>query len=346
MKIAVSEAVREELQQRWRRGDDVRQQARLQAAWLATTGQYTYEQIAQAVGRARSTIQLWINQFTAGGVAGLLARKKAPGRASPLQAPAIQAALAEGLRTGRWLTAAQLAAWLHTHHGLRRSAQSLYYWLGKCGGALKVPRPVHIKKDAAAAAAFQAHLYDKLCALALPAGRPVRIWMADESRYGLHSFTRRCWGRRGIRVVKPTQQIYQWGYVYGALEVVTGQAEFRLMPSVNLNFLRDFLVQVAASDAQAEHVVIWDQAGFHPRPGDPGLPAHVHLLPLPPYSPELNPVEKLWDLIKDGIANRVFSVLGRLETALAAALRPFWTTPARTRQLVGDGWLYVQANAS
>jgi transposase len=346
LKIAVSEAEKEELRERRKTCDDTRQQARLQAAWLATTGEYTHQQIAEAVGRARSTIQVWVNQFEAGGITALLARKKAPGRTSPLQSLTVQAALARGLRTGQWLTAPQLAAWLRKEHGIERRAKSLYYWLGKSGGALKVPRPVHVKRNPAAAAEFQAHLYDKLGKLTLPGDRPIRIWVVDESRYGLHSFTRRCWGLRGIRIVKPSQQKYQWGYVYGALEVVSGRTEFRFMPSVNLEFMRDFLAQLVTNDPLAEHVVIWDQAGFHQRPGDSSLPEHIHLLPLPPYSPELNPVEKLWDVIKDGVANRVFSALGRLESALTEALRPFWTSPERTRQLVGDGWLHVQANAS
>jgi transposase len=95
--------------------------------------------------------------------------------------------------------------------------------------------------------------------------------------------------------MKPNHHCYEWEYVYGALEVIEGGAEFRFMPSVNLEYSHGFLEQIAASDSFAEHVVIWDQAGFHPRPKAASLPARIHLLPLPPYSPELNPVEGLWD---------------------------------------------------
>ena len=91
-------------------------------------------------------------------------------------------------------------------------------------------------------------------------------------------------------MVIPQQQRYEWEYVYGALEVLEGDAQFRFRPSVSLDFSRDFLRQIAASDPAAEHVVIQDQAGFHPRAGDAGLPDRIHLLPLPPYSPELNPI--------------------------------------------------------
>jgi len=72
-------------------------------------------------------------------------------------------------------------------HGIERAAQSLYYWLGKVGGALRVPRPCHVKQNPAAAAAFRAELEQKLAALNLPKDRAVKIWVADESRFGLHT---------------------------------------------------------------------------------------------------------------------------------------------------------------
>lgn len=111
---------------------------------------------------------------------------------------------------------------------------------------------------------------------------------------------------RGHRVIRPQEQRYEWEYIYGAVEVVEGLAQFQYLPSVNLELSRGFLHQIADSDVRAEHVVIWDQAGFHPRTGDPLLPARIHLLPLPPYSPVLNPVEGLWDQVQDVTCNRHF----------------------------------------
>ena len=129
------------------------------------------------------------------------------------------------------------------------------------------------------------------------------------------------------------------------MEVVTGLAEFQFLPSVSLGLSRGFLQQLVDSDATAEHVVIYDQAGFHPRPGDPQLPARLHLLLLPPYSPELNPVEGLWDQVRDVTCNQHYASLDKLEVALTAALRPFWETPARALSLVYH-WLHTQANAT
>lgn len=334
-----------ELKQRIRAATDTRDKERLQVVLWATSGQQTLDELARLAGRARSTIQVWLDDFTAGGLPKLLERAAPPGKPSPVAAPKVQAQLQAGLKDGRWRTAGQVAAWLKEAHGIERAAKSLYYWLGKVGGALRVPRPCHVKQDPVATAAFRTELEANLEKLNLPKNRAVKIWVADESRFGLHTQSRRCWALRGQRVVLAREQRYEWEYVYGAVEVVEGLAQFQFLPSVSLELSRGFLQQIADSDPQAEHVVIWDQAGFHPRPEDAALPARIHLLPLPPYSPELNPVEGLWDQTQDVICNQHFADLDQLEEALTQALRSFWETPARALSLVHH-WLHDQANVT
>jgi len=345
LKLTVLPAQKAELEQRFKAADDIRQRQRLQAIFLATTGRYGYRDIAQIVGCATSTFALWLNKYLAGGMEELLRRETPPGTRSPIGQPEVQAGLREGLKLGRWRTAGQVAAWLQEEHGIVRAAKSLYRWLGKAGGALRVPRPCHVQQNPSAAAAFRAELEERLEKLALPKDKPVKIWVADESRFGLHTQSRRGWALRGQRVVIAQQQRYEWEYVYGALEVLEGDAQFRFMPSVSLDFSRDFLGQIAASDPGAEHVVIWDQAGFHPQAQDVHLPERVHLLPLPPYSPELNPVEGLWDQVQDVTCNQRHGSLDALEQTLTAALRPFWESPARVLSLIHH-WLHAQANAT
>jgi transposase len=345
LKLGISASQREALRDALKQSTDPRLRDRLQAIQLAATGRHTHEEIAQLLGRARSTIQLWLDRYEAGQLPRLLERKAAPGKTSELQRPEVQAQLQAGLKTGRWRTAAQIAAWLGQTHGIKRAAGSLYYWLGKVGGTLKVPRPTHTEQDPAAQAEFKARLLEKLQALPVPAGKPVKVWVADECRVGLHTFTRRCWSLRGQRVVVPKQQCYQWEYVYGAVEVVVGETQFQFMPTVGLDLSGGFLEQIANSDPAAEHVVIWDGAGFHPTGGAAPLPARIHVLTLPAYSPELNPVEGLWDQVKDCLCNRVFPTLDDLEAALTQALRPFYENNQRALSLV-SGWMHTQANAS
>jgi transposase len=344
-KLAISPEVLSELKERLRSTTGLRDKERLQVVLWSTSGQHTLEELARLSGRARSTIQIWLDAFEAGGVARLLERESPPGLSSPLSEPKVQEQLKAGLKSGRWRTAGQVADWLKETHGIKRAAKSLYRWLGKAGGALRVPRPCHVQQNPSATAAFRDELVAKLERLELPKDKPVKIWVADESRFGLHTQSRRCWSLRGQRVVIPQQQRYEWEFVYGALEVVQGGAQFRFLPSVSLELSHGFLEQIAASDSGAEHVVIWDQAGFHPRPGAVSLPARIHLLPLPPYSPELNPVEGLWDQVQDCTCNRRHADLDELEATLTEALRPFWETPSRVLSLIHH-WLHAQANAT
>ena len=144
----------------------------------------------------------------------------------------------------------------------------------------------------------------------------------------------------------PYQTKYQWGYLYSALEV-DGEhaAEFQCLPGVSLELSRLFLEQIAARDPQAEHVVVADQAGFHLNPKLHDLPARIHIISLPPYSPELNPVEVIGDLIKDRIGNGLWQTLETLEAAIVEELQPIYENAERVRRLVSHGWLTEQVNA-
>ena len=106
-------------------------------ALLGATGDYTLEELAVELGRQRSTLQQWLAKFRAGGLAGLLARETAPGLASPIATARVQRQLQAGLQAGRWTSAAHVAEWLQSTHGIRRSRKSIYYWFEKYG----VPSP-------------------------------------------------------------------------------------------------------------------------------------------------------------------------------------------------------------
>ena len=158
---------------------------------------------------------------------------------------------------------------------------------------------------------------------------------------------RRCWTLRGLRPTVAYRTKYEWSYLYSALEVDgENAAQFLCLPGVSLALSGLFLEQLAARDPEAEHVVIWDQMGFHPQPQRHPLPARVHPIALPPYSPELNPVEIIGDLIKDQIANTLCTTLEALEEALGEELRPIYESAERVRKSVSHPWLVDQLNAT
>jgi len=136
--------------------------------------------------------------------------------------------------------------------------------------------------------------------------------------------------------------------LYGALDVVEGHSDFLHLPTVDLDCNRLFLDHLRGSDPGALHVVIADQAGFHLRPGDTRLPEGVFIVPLPPYSPELNLCEQFWDILKDteGFANGLFDSIDKLRAALLPGLRRFGEDAGKVLPLAGRPWFHAQANAS
>jgi putative transposase len=325
---------------------EVKAHQRLLAMRMAASGQFTAQQIAEQLGISRRRFFDWVKMLKAGGLSGLLECAHGGG-AAPRITGKVLAELQAGLQAGRWKRAKEIQRWLSQKHEQRFTLDGVYYWLGKLGGVLKVPRKTHAQKDADQAAEFQRTLCAKLKTLSVVGGKRVRIWVADEHRYGLIPVVRKCWTLRGLRPTAPYQTKYEWGYLYTALEVDgENAAEFLCLPSVSLELSRLFLERLVARDPEAEHVVIWDQAGFHPQPHLHDIPSQIHLLPLPPYSPELNPVEVIGDVIKDRIANTLWATIDSLEAALGEELRPIYQSAERVRQLVSHGWLINQVNAT
>ena len=325
---------------------DTKAQQRLLAARMAASGQFTAAQIAEQIGVSRRRFFDWMSALKAGGVEGLLQRQQGGGAVAQVHG-AVFTELKAGLAAGRWKRAKEIQQWLRERHAVKFKLTGVYYWLGKLGGVLKVPRKTHARKDAAQSAEFQRTLGERLTNLNVAGGRRVRVWVADEHRYGLIPVVRRCWTLRGLRPTAPYQTKYEWGYLYSALAVDgDNAAEFACLPGVSLALSHLFLERLAARDPAAEHVVIWDQAGFHPQPGLHGLPEHIHVLPLPPYSPELNPVEVIGDVIKDRITHTLWQTLEAIEEALGEELRPIYESAERVRSLVSHPWLIEQVNAT
>lgn len=336
----------EELASAWAQPQPEWARKRLVVLRLIVQHELSAAQIAEAVGLSRATVFNYLETAESEGVAALLTRGHSGGPAPTLSGEDL-AAFVEQLRAGKFRRAKEAQAWIKARTKISLALSSVYHLLGKAGGVLKVPRKTHAKKDAAQAEAFQQELPARLdAATAEAAGRPVRLWVLDEHRYGLLPVIRRCWALKGVRVHVPYATRYEWGYLHEALEV-DGENRMELLftPAIDLDIHALFLKQIGQSDPKALHVVIQDQAGFHLRHADPRLPANVRLVPLPPYSPELNPVEKLGDLVKDAICNRLFTHLRVLEEAILAELEPLRQSGARGAQLIGQGWLLNQVNS-
>lgn len=316
---------------------------RLLVVRLIAQHEMTSAQIAKVAGVSRKTVFNYRDTVLRAGVAGLLTRDWAGGR-TPVVRGAVADEFVQRLEAGQFRQAKDAQAWIKKRTRKKISESGALKILRRLGGKRKVPRKSHAKKDPAKAQAFKAELPAKLTAVVGAGGtRPVRLWVLDEHRYGLLPVIGRVWGRRGVRVHAPYATKYQWGYLHEALEVDGAHAsELLFTPAIDRDIHALFLKQIADSDPAALHIVIQDQAGFHLPEADPRLPANLRLLPLPPYCPELNPVERFGGLLKAQVRNRLYPNLRKLEDHLAAAARR-WTSPDKVSGLIHT-WLADQVN--
>lgn len=124
------------------------------------------------------------------------------------------------------------------------------------------------------------------------------------------------WARRGSRPQAVRQTQYGYLYVIAAACPATGQAEGILAPYLNTDTINAFLREFATAIAPGvQAVLVWDGAGYHTS-GQLQVPANVSLVQLPPYSPELNPIENLWHYLRSHYwSNRKYADYEALETA-------------------------------
>jgi transposase len=140
-----------------------------------------------------------------------------------------------------------------------------------------------------------------------PAGGTVRVWFMDEARFGQQGTITDVWAKRGSRPRAVRQTRYEWCYLYAAVEPATGASAALIAPNVNTGTMNAFLRILDAERKAGEHfVLIMDQAGWH-KSRDLKLPDGVTVLLVPPYSPELNPVENLWHYLRSHyLSNRTY----------------------------------------
>ncbi len=134
------------------------------------------------------------------------------------------------------------------------------------------------------------------------------MWFQDEARIGQKNKITRRWAKRGSRPSAPRDQRTKWAYIFDAICPRKGKAAGLVMPFCDSFAMMEHLREISATvDPGCHAVVILDKAGWHISP-KLDLPANITLLPLPSKAPELNPVENLWQFMRENwLSNRIFT---------------------------------------
>lgn len=138
------------------------------------------------------------------------------------------------------------------------------------------------------------------------------VFFFDEGRFGIRSTLTRMWAKKGTPLNVKIKQGYQSFYMYSAVSPHKGDDFSLILPQVNTEMMNIFLEELSNAYSEYTILLIMDQAGWH-KSKELNIPPNIQIEFLPPYSPELNPVERLWKWIKKEVVhNKVFATLEQL----------------------------------
>ena len=145
----------------------------------------------------------------------------------------------------------------------------------------------------------------------------------------------RIWAKRGSRPRAPRDQRYDWAYLFGAVCPARGAGAALVLPHANADAMNLHLAEISRHVTPGAHAVVTlDGAGWHQTGGRLRLPENLSLLKLPPYSPELNPTENIWQFLRQNqLSNRVFNSYDDIVNACCKAWNDLTETPDRIRSI-------------
>ncbi len=143
----------------------------------------------------------------------------------------------------------------------------------------------------------------------------------DEAAFGRINKPKACWCAKGIRPSVPCHHIREYRYAYGAVEPVTGESFFLVMPYCNTECMNVFLRELSSRFSEDIILLCCDGAAWH-KSKALKLPENIVLFHIPPYTPEMNSIEQIWkELRKRGFRNEVFATLEKVVDRLCEAIR-------------------------
>jgi len=278
------------------------------------------------LGRNRVTLHKWIRQYEIEGIEGLLQRKPVSGgpRTIPLWA---EKALEKKLQEPQGFNGYQeIVEWLEQLLGIHTCYKTVHKLVhNKLKSSLKVPRPQSIAQQEEQQKAFKKNLADNLimlnlfCIAVLCTTKAVRFWCEDETRIGLKTITGRKITARGVKPVGIEQWQFKATYLYGIIEPQTGASFFWEFSHLNTECFQTFLNLVAQNFVDSILIIQLDNGAFH-KAKRLRVPDNIILLFQPPHSPQLNPIEQVWQYLKRRLCWLLPKNLEELRVALYAEI--------------------------
>jgi transposase len=161
----------------------------------------------------------------------------------------------------------------------------------------------------------------------------------DESRFGRITDPKRCWAARGVRPIVKKQMIREYTYAYGAFSPLDGISDMLILPNMTSHAMNIFLKELSNRHKDEIILLFLDQASCH---GKRVIkkPRNIMIEYLPPYSPELNCSENVWDDMKEKFfSNKVFNSMNAVEDKLIEACLFYEKHPELVKSITGFHWI-------
>jgi putative transposase len=165
----------------------------------------------------------------------------------------------------------------------------------------------------------------------------VRLMFEDEAGFGRINKPKYCWCFKGMRPVVPCHHIREYRYAYGAVEPLTGENFFLVLPYSNTVCMNLFLRGLSAAYAKDVINLVCDGASWH-RSGMLEIPKNIRLIHLPPATPEMNPIEQIWkEIRKRGFRNEIFPSLEKVVDRLCDTICSL--SPQTVKSITARNWI-------
>lgn len=165
------------------------------------------------------------------------------------------------------------------------------------------------------------------------------IMFQDEARFGRINKPRKCWAPKGVRPLVKSQIIRQYTYLYGAFSPLDGKCDILILPFMTITNMNIFLEELSLRHKDEFIFLICDKAPNH---GVKGLkvPENIFIFHIPPYSPELNPSEHIWDDMREKFfGNYAFNSMDAVEEKLIEASLFYENNPKVVNSITGFDWV-------
>lgn len=298
------------------------------------------EEIASSVGVSKSLVHKVISRYNKDGIPSIQI-KASGGRYHEYltieEEKQFLAPFFELAEKGALVTTATMLLAYQERVGHAVHEATIYRLLERHGWRKVQPRPRHPKAKKQEQETFKKKLKESIQEAQQGRKpedhRPVLFMIQDEARFGRITSYRRCWAPRKVRPCTPHQIIRECLSVFTAVAPQSGEICFLVFPTCNTNAMTIFLEYVSKQFSTSFIVMQVDGAGWH-RSHELQVPENIRLLFQPPYSPEVNPVEHIWDDLREKhFSNRQFPSLDALQEELCSVLNDLSDHPKYIRSM-------------